>query len=72
MIGGMGPLPPLHRLSIVGLVVLLSLATGVWLADYLALPVGGIGVGLAAGLMIGFLLVHDFRRTPAGRVTRRR
>lgn len=72
MIGGMGPLPPLHRLLVVGLIVLLSLGTGVWLAGYLELPVGGIGVGLTAGLLIGFLLVHDFRGTPAGRLTRRR
>ncbi len=72
MIGVMGPLPPLHRLLTVGLVVLLSLGTGVWLAGYIELPVGGIGVGLTAGLMIAFLLVHDFRSTSVGRSTRRR
>lgn len=72
MIEGMGPLPPLYRLLIAGLVVLLSLGTGVWLAEHLELPAGGFGVGLGAGSLIAFLLVHDFGRTSEHRFTRRR
>lgn len=59
----MGPLPALHRLLIVGLVLLLSVATGVWLAGRQELPLGGYGVGVVAGSLLAFLLVHDFRRT---------
>ena len=59
----MGPLPALHRLVIAGLVLLLSLAGGIWLAGHLNLPLRGIGVGLAAGGLLAFLVLHDFRRT---------
>ena len=61
--GFMGPLPALHRLLIAGLVLLLCLASGVWLAGRYDLPLGGLGVGLGAGSLLAFLLVHDFRRT---------
>lgn len=59
----MGPLPTLHRVLIAGLVVLLSLASGIWLAQHRDLPLGGLGVGIGAGCLLAFLLVHDFRRT---------
>ena len=59
----MGPLPALHRLLIAGLILLLSVASGVWLAGSYNLPLGGLGVGVAAGSLLAFLLVHDFRRT---------
>lgn len=59
----MGPLPALHRLLIAGVVLLLSVASGVWLAERHDLPLGGFGVGIAAGSVLAFLLVHDFRRT---------
>ena len=68
----MGPLPQLYRYLIVGLVVLLSLAGGIWLAGYLELPLGGIGVGLGAGCLLAFVLTHDFgHRTRDARVRRR-
>lgn len=59
----MGPLPALHRLLIAGLVLLLSLAAGVWLAERQDLPLDGFGVGIGAGGLLAYLLVHDFRRT---------
>lgn len=68
----MGPLPQLYRYLIAGLVVLLCLGSGVWLAQELELPLGGIGVGLGAGSLLAFVLVHDFGRTRPTRVTRRR
>ncbi len=72
MIEGMGPLPQLHRLLIVGVIVLLSLGAGIWLAGHLELPLGGVGVGLGAGSLLAFVLVHDFRGPRTQRVTRRR
>lgn len=59
----MGPLPALYRLLTAGLVLLLSVVAGVWLARSYDLPLGGVGVGLGAGSLLAFLLVHDFRRT---------
>ncbi len=59
----MGPLPALYRLLIAGLVLLLGLAFGIWLAQSHDLPLGGLGVGIGAGSLLAFLLVHDFRRT---------
>ncbi|MFD1945619.1 hypothetical protein [Nocardioides aestuarii] len=56
----MGPLPQLYRLLIAGVVLVLSLAGGVWLAGWLALPLGGVGVGLGAGLLLAFVATHDF------------
>ena len=61
--GPMGPLPALHRLLIAGVVLLLSTASGAWLAERLDMPLGGLGVGILAGCLFTFLLVHDFRRT---------
>jgi hypothetical protein len=68
----MGPLPQLHQFLIAALVLLLSLGAGLWLAAYLDLPLGGIGVGLGAGCLLAYLLVHDFRQPRSQRVTRRR
>ena len=70
----MGPLPQFYRVVVVAVLLTLSLAAGVWLAGYLQLPLGGLGVGLAAGLLLAWLVNHDFtsptRRTV--RVPRRR
>jgi hypothetical protein len=55
-----GPLPQLHRFLIAALVLVLSLGAGVWLAAYLDLPLGGVGVGLGAGCLLAYVLVHDF------------
>jgi hypothetical protein len=56
----MGPLPQLYKILVVLLLVGLSLGAGVWLAGYFALPLGGIGVGLAAGSLLAFLATRDF------------
>ena len=75
----MGPLPQLYRLVIAGVVVASAVAGGVWLAHWFALPLGGIGVGLAAGSLLAYLVTHDFgsadrparesrRRWPSGDV----
>jgi len=70
----MGPLPRFHTFLVATLVLLLSLAGGIWLAVLLELPLGGIGVGLGLGLLLAWLLTHDFghpRERPV-RITRRR
>ena len=41
------------------------------LAAYLDLPLGGVGVGLGAGCLLAYLLVHDFQHPRAQRVRRR-
>jgi hypothetical protein len=61
----MGPLPQMYKVLLVILTVALCLAGGVALARYLDLPLGGIGVGLAAGGLLAFLLTRDFGRTPS-------
>lgn len=68
----MGPLPQLYRYLVAALAVLVSLAGGVWLAGWLELPFGGFGVGLGAGCLIAFALVHDFRRDRPTQPHRRR
>ena len=70
----MGPLPPLHKFSVAALVLLVSLAGGIWLATLLDLPARGIGAGIGVGLLLAWLLTHDFshpHERPV-RVTRRR
>lgn len=56
----MGPLPQRYTIVLVVVLVGLSLGAGVWLARYLDLPLGGIGVGLAAGACLSFLVTRDF------------
>ena len=70
----MGPLPQFYRRVVVALLLALCIATGVWLAGYLRLPLGGIGVGVAAGLLLAWLVTHDFtpRESRAVRIPRRR
>ncbi|WP_432479755.1 hypothetical protein [Nocardioides sp. GXQ0305] len=56
------------------LLLMLFLAGGIWLAGLFDLPLGGIGVGLGAGLMVVWLATHDFRRPRERpiRISRRR
>lgn len=71
----LAPLPRLYRLLLTLVVLGLGLLAGVVAAQIwgLHLPLGGLLVGSAAGLAIGFLLVHDFHHQPRPvRVTRRR
>jgi hypothetical protein len=70
----MGPLPQYYRLVVVSLLVALCVATGIWLAGYLQLPLGGLGVGLGAGVLLAWLVTHDFtpRDRRAVRIQRRR
>lgn len=69
----MGPLPPLHKMVLVAALLLASLGFGVWLAGRFQLPLGGIGVGLGAGLLLAYVITHDFgHRSPRSVRVRRR
>lgn len=71
----LAPLPRLHRVVLIVLVLALGITGGVVAAQAwgFSLPMGGLLVGSLAGLGIGFLLVHDFRPAPRTvRVPRRR
>ena len=57
----MGPLPQLHKFLVAVLLLTLGLAGGIWLAGVLDLPLKGIGVGLGVGLLLAWLVTHDFR-----------
>ena len=71
----LGPLPQLHRMLLIVTVLVVGVACGAWLAHFTSLPVAataGAAVGAVAGLMLGYLLVHDFSHHPRGvRVLRR-
>ena len=70
----MGPLPKFHKVLVAVLLLTLGLAGGTWLAGVLDLPLGGIGVGLGVGLLLAWLVTHDFshpRERPV-RIPRRR
>jgi hypothetical protein len=56
----MGPLPQRYRMLIVAVVLVASIGGGAWLAQYLDLPLDGIGVGLGAGCLLAYLMTHDF------------
>jgi len=70
----MGPLPQLYTFLVALLLLTAGLAGGIWLAGFLDLPLGGVGVGLGVGLLLAWLVTHDFshpRERPV-RATRRR
>ncbi len=56
----MSPLPQLYRLVIAGVVVVLSLAGGVWLTRWLELPLGGVGVGFGAGCLLAYAATRSW------------
>lgn len=63
----LAPLPRLHRVVLTLLVLGLGIVAGVAAAQAwgLSLPAGGLVIGSAAGLVVGFLLVHDFHHHAA-------
>ena len=71
----LGPLPRLHRLLLIATVLVVGIASGAWIAMFTPLPVAvtaGAMVGAVAGLLLGYLLVHDFSQpTRSLRVHRR-
>jgi hypothetical protein len=62
-----GPLPHLHRMLVVITALVVGMLSGIWLAQVIAGPAliaGGIGWGLLAGLLLNYVLLHDFHRRP--------
>ena len=64
------PLPRLYRIILFAVVLALGIGAGVWLAQLTDLPAGGILVGTAGGLLVAYLLVHDFHHAQAPRAAR--
>ena len=62
-----GPLPRLHRLIVVAAALIVAIASGAWLAHFSpltdAVAVGAIWGGLA-GIVLAYVLVHDFHAHP--------
>lgn len=67
-----GPLPQLYRLLVIAAAVLLFIGLGVWLAHSIGVPMpfGGILGGTVAGVLMAYLLVHDFSHQHAARPLR--
>ena len=69
-----GPLPQLHRILVVLTALVVGVLSGVWLAQLIegpSLVAAGIGWGLLAGLLLDYVLLHDFHhRQRAVRVRR--
>jgi predicted ABC-type sugar transport system permease subunit len=58
-----GPLPKLHRLLVIATALAAGMLSGMWLVEVIGLPTAvpaGIGWGLLAGLLLNYVLLHDF------------
>lgn len=70
----LGPLPYLHRVAVVLAVLLTAVASGAWIGHFTLVPVAtgaGALVGLLAGLVVAYALVHVGRQAHPARVHRR-
>jgi hypothetical protein len=59
-----GPLPQLHRILVVVTALVVGILSGVWLAQLIDGPsvvAAGVGWGLLAGLLLDYVLLHDFQ-----------
>ena len=68
-----GPLPQLYRILVVVTALVVGVLSGVWLAQLIegpSLVAAGIGWGLLAGLLLNYVLLHDFHHQRAVRVRR--
>ena len=67
MDGVFGPLPRLHRILVVLTGLAVGLVAGILLVEHTGVPVlayAGLGWGLLAGLLLNFVLLHDFHHRP--------
>lgn len=58
-----GPLPQLHRLLVVITALMVGIASGAWIVQFTPISVAvaaGVAWGAAAGLLLAYVLVHDF------------
>ncbi|WP_395659900.1 hypothetical protein [Nocardioides sp.] len=62
-----GPLPRLHRLLVVVTSLIVGMLSGIWLVNATGVPAlvaAGVGWGLLAGLLLTYVLLHDFHHRP--------
>jgi hypothetical protein len=59
-----GPLPTRYRYLVLTVTLLGCLAMALWLSRSITLPLEGYLVGLGAGALIAYLLLHDFTHRP--------
>lgn len=60
-----GPLPRLHRILVLLAALAVGIVSGIWVVHVTGIPalVGtGVGWGFLAGMLLDFVLVHDFHR----------
>ncbi len=60
-----GPLPQFHRQLVLIVSLVVGVVTGVWVAESASLPaavIAGTGWGALAGLLLGYVLLHDFHQ----------
>ena len=70
-----GPLPRLHRILVVVTALIVGMLSGIWLVHETAVPAlaaAGVGWGLLAGLLLTYVLLHDFHHRPDPVRVRRR
>jgi hypothetical protein len=60
-----GPLPTRYRYFVLAASMLACLGLALWLAGTVDLPLGGYLVGLVAGGVVAFALLHDFTHRSA-------
>lgn len=68
-----GPLPRMHRLLVIATALVVGMLSGIWLVAVVGAPVligAGIGWGLLAGLLLNYVLLHDFHDRRPVRVRR--
>lgn len=69
-----GPLPRLHRMLVLLTSLIVGALSGLWLVHEtgnLALMTAGAGWGLLAGLLLTYVLLHDFHHRPQSVLVRR-
>ena len=62
-----GPLPQLHRVLVLLTALVVGVASGAWIVHYSPLPVAavaGAAWGAVAGLLLSYVLLHDFHHRP--------
>lgn len=62
-----GPLPRLHKVLVVTVALAVGLIAGFWFVHSTPLPAlvaAGIGWGVLTGVLLAYLLLHDFHHRP--------
>ena len=62
-----GPLPQLHRVLVVLTAFVVGIASGAWIVHFTPVAVAAaaaVAWGAAAGLLLSFVLLHDFQHRP--------